>query len=82
MNTFVIVLHSLVVLADKTPADKDVKAGWGAFWIFIGMVVAVGLLGWSLTRHLKKTQFNADSGAFGDEPTADEPAQDKPSTTV
>ncbi|HEX4191350.1 MAG TPA: hypothetical protein VHZ06_10190 [Marmoricola sp.] len=82
MNTLVIVLHGLVVLADKTPADKDVKAGWGAFWIFVGLCVAVGLLGWSLTRHLKKTQFNAEAGAFGDEPAEDAPAADKPSTTV
>ena len=64
MNAFVITLHSLVLAADPTPANKDVKAGWGAFWIFVGLAVAVALLGWSLVRHLKKTQANADKGVF------------------
>ncbi|MFL6156879.1 MAG: hypothetical protein ACJ72D_12340 [Marmoricola sp.] len=68
MNTFVIALHSLVVLVDKTPAGKDVKAGWGAFGIFLAMAFAVALLGWSLTRHLKKTKMNAEAGVFGDDP--------------
>jgi hypothetical protein len=66
MNTFVIALHGFVVLVDKTPSDKDVKAGWGAFALFIALGVAVALLGWSLTRHLKKTKLNAESGVFGE----------------
>jgi hypothetical protein len=70
MNAFVITLHSLVLAADPTPDNKDVKAGWGAFWIFVGLAVAVGLLAWSLVRQLKKTQANADKGVFAeDEPT-------------
>ena len=70
MNTLLIALHGLAVLADPTPADKDVKAGWGAFGIFLGLAVAVGLLCWSLVRHLKKTRANADAGIFGsDDPT-------------
>jgi hypothetical protein len=64
MNAFLITLHSLVLAADPAPANKDVKAGWGAFWIFIGLAVAVALLGWSLVRQLKKTQTNADKGVF------------------
>ena len=64
MYAFLISLHSLVVAADPAPAAKDVKAGWGAFWIFIGLAVAVALLGWSLVKQLKKTQANADAGVF------------------
>lgn len=67
MDTFVIVLSGLVGLADKTPAADDVKAGWSAFWIFVGLALAVAFLGWSLTRHLKKTERNAEKGVFGED---------------
>lgn len=71
MNTFVLLvtgtLGGLVALVDKTPADSDVKAGWGAFAVFLALGVAVAFLGWSLTRHLRKARTNADAGVFGDE---------------
>ncbi|MFL6024250.1 MAG: hypothetical protein ACJ72O_13005 [Marmoricola sp.] len=69
MYALLINVHSLVLAADPAPADKDVKAGWGAFWIFLGMAVAVALLGWSLVVQLKKTKANAEAGVFG--PTED-----------
>ena len=75
MHAFLITLHSVVLAADPTPADKEVKAGWGAFWIFIGLAVAVALLGWGLVTQLKRTQANADAGAFGDDP-GDDPTKD------
>jgi ABC-type uncharacterized transport system permease subunit len=49
---------------DRVPAAKDVTAGWVAFWVFIALVVAVALLGYSLTRHLRKARSNADLGVF------------------
>lgn len=58
----------LVAFADKAPDPEDVKAGWGAFAIFAGLAVAVGLLGWSLTKHLKKTKANAEAGVFDEDP--------------
>jgi hypothetical protein len=61
MNTLVI---SLAALAGQAPPANKVVAGWGAFGIVMLMVVAVALLGWSLTRHLKKAQRNADEGVF------------------
>ena len=67
MNSFAILLTGLTALVDKTPAPSDVKAGWGAFAVFMLLVVAVALLGWSLTRHLRKARTNADAGAFGDD---------------
>ena len=69
MDTFVIALSGLVALVDGPAAPNDVKAGWGAFGIFLGLAVATGLICWSMVRHLKKAQRNADAGAFGDEPT-------------
>jgi hypothetical protein len=54
----------LTVLVDKTPAANDVKAGWGAFAIFILLALAVAFLGWSLNRQLKKAQRAADEGRY------------------
>jgi hypothetical protein len=59
--------------ADKVPAPEDVKAGWLALGVFVGLAVAVALLGVSLTRHLRKARDNAEHGAFGpsDKPRPD-----------
>ncbi len=67
MNTMVVALYGLAAMVDKTPADKDVKAGWGAFALFVGLIVAVVLLCVSLYRHLRKVNLNAEAGVFGDE---------------
>lgn len=68
MEILLAVTHLLsagfVAFADKAPDPEDVKAGWGAFAIFAGLAVAVGLLGWSLTKQLKKTKANAEAGVF------------------
>jgi hypothetical protein len=68
----------LLPLADKVPAPNDVKAGWGAFGLFIALAVAVALLGWSLTRHLRKARENAELGVFdaSDKPRPVAPRQD------
>ena len=70
MNSLILLLPLLVKGADKVPAPEDVKAGWGAFALFIALAVAVALLGWSMTRHLRKARDNADLGMFdaSDEP--------------
>jgi hypothetical protein len=64
----------LVTLVDKTPAANDVKAGWGAFAIFLLLALAVAILGWSLTRHLRKAERNAEAGMF-------DPSDKKPRRT-
>lgn len=71
MNTLVIALASLLGTVDPTPSDNDVKAGWGAFGVFLLMAAAVALLGWSLVRQLKKTKANAAAGVFGPEDVPD-----------
>ena len=67
---------SLVWLA--APEDEDVVAGPIGFVIFIGLVIAVAFLGWSLNKHLKKAGRAADEGAFGDpvRPRTDEASGD------
>lgn len=54
----------VVLLAEETPEPEDVVAGWMGFAVFIGLIIAVALLGWSLTRHLRTAEKNAEHGAF------------------
>jgi hypothetical protein len=58
------VLTSVVALVDEVPKDEDVKAGWVAFAIFIGLIVAVALLGFSLVKHLRRAQAAEEAGLF------------------
>ena len=60
MNTLILTLAT--VLAEEGPKPEDVKAGWTAFVVFLLLLVAVALLGWSLSRQLKKAQRNKDAG--------------------
>ena len=63
MNTLILLAPFLVAGADQVPADDDVKAGWVAFWIFIGLAVAVALLGFSLAKHLRKARTTPSSAS-------------------
>jgi hypothetical protein len=54
----------LVPLADQVPDPSEVKAGWVAFAVFIGLCLAVAFLGFSLTKHLRRASDNAERGAF------------------
>ena len=54
----------LVRLVDEVPEAEDVKAGWLALGIFLGLAVAVAVLGWSLTRQLRKAQAAEDAGLY------------------
>jgi hypothetical protein len=64
MNPLLFLVPMLVAGKDPVPAPADVKAGWGAFALFIALAVAVALLGWSLSRHLRKANQNAELGVF------------------
>ncbi len=61
------------------PKDEDVVAGPIGFVIFIGLCLAVAVLGWSLNKHLKKADRAADAGVFGDpvEPASDKKAPEE-----
>ena len=57
----------IVSATDKTPQDKDVKAGgWGAL-ILVLLIVAVVVLAFSFTKQLRKAQAAKDAGVYGDE---------------
>ena len=64
MNTLIITLAAPLVgaLTSQGPKPEDVKAGWTAFVVFLLLLVAVALLGWSLSRQLKKAQRNKEAG--------------------
>ncbi|WP_243059172.1 hypothetical protein [Nocardioides sp. SR21] len=57
-------LPLIVSLVDEVPEAEDVKAGWAAFAIFLLLIAAVALLGWSLTRQLRKAQAAEDAGLY------------------
>ncbi len=56
-------------LADETPKPEDVTAGWTALVLFLLLALAVVLLGFSLTKQLRKAQAAKDAGVYGDDPT-------------
>ena len=62
----------VLLLSDEGPKPEDVKAGWTAFAVFIGLILAVASLGWSLLRQLRKAQRARDAGVYGDEPVRPE----------
>ncbi len=67
------VVGALVLAEEKAPEDKDVVAGWTAFWIFIGGIVAVVVIGFALTRSLRTAQKAKDAGVYGDPKPTDDP---------
>ena len=58
----------VVRLADETPKPEDVKAGWTAFVIFLLLLGAVVVLGFSLSKQLRKAQAAKEAGVYGDDP--------------
>lgn len=65
----------LVRIADETPKDEDVVAGWTAFVVFLLLIGAVVFLGFSLTKHLRRAQAAEEAGLYGSAEPA-EPAKD------
>lgn len=68
---------ALIGVITAAPDDEDMVAGPMGFIIFVALVIAVALLGWSLTRQLKKAHRAADAGVYGDPvaPASDDPAE-------
>lgn len=67
-------LPLLISLAatDPVPTDNNVKAGWTAFVVFLALLVAVVLLGWSFSRQIKKVKKADAEGVYGTPSTDDE----------
>jgi hypothetical protein len=61
------VVQVLVRAVDATPVDKDVKAGWTAFAVFLLLIAAVVVLSFSFVKQLRKTEAARKAGVFGSE---------------
>ena len=70
-----LLIVSLSVLMDETPDPTEVKAGPLGFAVWMFMILAVVVIGFSLVKQLRRAQAAKDAGVFGDEPA------DTPSTT-
>jgi hypothetical protein len=78
-------LPQVLSFVDDVPKDDDVKAGWVAFAIFIGLILAVAFLGYSLVKQLRKVDAAEEAGLYGPSdrkpvpmPTQDPEDQGKP----
>ena len=58
----------IILLEDPTPEPTEVKAGPLGFALWIFMILAVVVLGFSLVKQLRKAQAAKDAGVYGDEP--------------
>lgn len=73
MHALAVSLVSLVISAEeKAPDDNDVVAGWMGFTVFMFLILAVAVIGWFLTRSLRKAGRAKDEGVYGDVPAADD----------
>jgi hypothetical protein len=65
-------MQSLVLLinaVDPVPDDNDVKAGWGAFAIFVLLILAVALLCWSFVKQMRKVKAANEAGVYDEHAT-------------
>ncbi|MGA8846963.1 MAG: hypothetical protein WB471_10150 [Nocardioides sp.] len=71
-----LVVHLITLAVDKVPEDDDVVAGWTAFALFGLLIVAVAILGFSLTKRLKNAARAEEEGLYDpSEPKPDRPAR-------
>jgi hypothetical protein len=75
MTAFLAELVLVLAVVDETPKPEDVKAGWTAFALFGLLIGAVVLLGFSLTKHLRRAQAAEEAGLYGSDEPAKEPAE-------
>ena len=57
-----------ILLDDPAPKDNDVVAGPLGFAVWIFMILAVVVIGFSLVKQLRKAEAAKDAGLYGDEP--------------
>ena len=70
----------LVQALDPVPDDNSVKAGWGAFGVFLLLIIAVAILCWSFAKQMRKVKAANEAGVY-DEHVADGSDQRPPTHT-
>lgn len=66
----------ILLVDDPTPDKTQVKAGPLGFALWMFLILAVVILGFSLSRQLRKAQAAKDAGLYGDEPVTPEQKAD------
>ena len=65
MQQLVVQLFAL----DPVPDDNSVKAGWGAFAIFVLLILAVAFLCWSFVKQMRKVKAANEAGVYDEHAT-------------
>ncbi len=69
-------MHALLLmLVDTSPDENDVVAGWTAFGLFGLLIVAVAVLGFSLTKRLRNVERAAEQGLYDPSTPKNRPAR-------
>jgi hypothetical protein len=63
--------------SDPVPDANDVKAGWGALFLFVALILAVVVLARSFVKQLRKAQAAREAGVYGDPPVSADPAPEQ-----
>ena len=64
-------MQSLVLLVqalDPVPDDNSVKAGWGAFGVFLLLIIAVAFLCCSFAKQMRKVKAADEAGVYDEHP--------------
>lgn len=69
-------MSPLILVLAAAPKDEDVVAGWTAFAIFVLLIAAVAVLGFSLTKRLKNVERANAEGRY--DPSDPRPARTRP----
>lgn len=73
MHALAVSVHSVLLsVEEKAPEDKDVVAGWMGFAVFMFLILGVAVIGWALTRSLRRAKGAKEAGQFGDAPAVDD----------
>ena len=70
---YVAAVYLISRAVDGVPEDEDVVAGWTAFALFGLLIVAIAILGFSLTKRLKNAARSAEEGRY--DPSDPKPAR-------
>ncbi|MBM9459537.1 hypothetical protein JK386_06455 [Nocardioides sp. zg-536] len=65
-------VSSLLAAKEQVPDDEDVVAGWTGFAVLVFLIIAVALIGWALSRQLRRVDAAKRRGVFGDAPEGDD----------
>jgi len=56
----------LINALDPVPSENNVKAGWGAFAVFLLLIAAVAFLCWSFVKQMRKVKAADEAGVYDD----------------